>query len=157
MPEDAPTLPDESRIFIEKLAQSLIWILAIGLRGKPDLRGLDGPARREALAAHRIEVADIGPKDSVVPFNYRQGDQQILPFFSSKDCARQYQSTLPRDGWPFQPHLLRAGFVASPGNEKFDPILDPGFPSERKLQPDEKALLRKITSVKKPSADAPSS
>lgn len=158
MHEDAPAVTDESRIFIEKLAASNIWILAIGMRGRPDLRGLDGPARRDALAAHRIELADVGPGDSVAPFRYRHDDQLILPFFSSEECARDFQAQLLRGAnGPFQPYRILAGFVTAPGNEKCDLILDPGSASKRRLQPEEKALLRRITSANKPSPPAPSS
>jgi len=150
MHEDAPTVTDESRIFIEKLAASNIWVLAIGMRGRPDLRGLDGPTRRQALAAHRIELADVGPGDSIAPFRYGQGERQVLPFFSSEECARDFQAQLLRGAnGPFQPYRILAGFVTAPGNEKYDLILDPGSPSKRKLQPEEKALLRKITSASK--------
>jgi hypothetical protein len=158
MHEDAPTLTDESRIFIEKLAPSFIWILAIGIRGTPNLSGMAGPARRDVLAAHRIELSDIRSSDSVFSFNYGQDGQQILPFFSSEDCARQFLATKKWGARSFfQPYRLLAGFVTAPGNEKFNPILDPGLPSERKLQSGEKALLRKITSATKQSPDAPAS
>lgn len=156
MHEDPPAVSEDSRIFIEKLAASPIWVLAIGMRGRPDLRGLDGPAKRRVLAAHRIELADVGASDSVIAFNYRQDDRQILPFFSSEDRARDFQAQLMRGGFPFQPHRLLAGFVAAPDKEKYDLILDPGSISKRKLLPEEKALLRRITWVNKPSPPASS-
>ena len=141
-------MPDESRIFIEKLAPSFIWILAVGIRGTPSFRALDTPSRLDAVAAHRIELADVGDDDSVFPFNYKHDGRQVLPFFSSEDCARQFLASKRwGDTGVFQPYRLLAGFVTAPGNEKFDLILDAGLPTERRLQPDEKELLRKITSA----------
>jgi hypothetical protein len=142
-------MTDESRAFIEKLAPSYIWILAFGVRGTPSFRALDRESRLDGLAAHRIDLADVGENDSVVPFNYKHGGRQILPFFSSEEFARQYLAAkqLLGDTQVFQPFRLRAGYVTAPGNEKFDPVLDDGLPSERRLQANEKELLRKITSA----------
>lgn len=143
--EKPPSLTEESRAFIEKLAPSAIWILAVGIRGTPKMPGTSGPEAREVVAAHRIELAEVGSKDSIFPFNYREDGRQILPFFSSEDNARAFLTAKKSNvGSFFKPHRLLAGFVAA--SEKFDPILDPGLPSERRLLPEEKALLRKITS-----------
>ena len=142
------SLTEESRAFVEKLAPSFIWILAIGIRGTPGIRAIHDPSAWDAVAANRIELVDVGDDDSVFPFNYRRDGRQILPFFSSEDCARQF---LASKKWGnisfFQPYRLLAGFVTAPGNEIFDLILDPGLPSERRLEPNEKELLRKITTA----------
>jgi len=144
-----PAAPsDESRAFIERLAPSFIWILAIGIRGTPEISAVRGPEARSEVAANRIDLADVGEDDSVFPFNYRQDGRQILPFFSSEDCARQFLATKRwGDTAIFQPYRLLAGFVTAPGNERFDLILDPGLQSERRLTSEQKELLRKITSA----------
>src|SRR5204862_7262977 len=83
----SPGLSNEARAFVEKLAPSYIWILAVGIRGTHASPGSD---TWETIAEHVIELADIGDDDSVFPFNYRRDGRQILPFFSSEDCARQF-------------------------------------------------------------------
>ena len=140
-------LSDEARAFIEKLAPSYIWILAIGIRGPSETSVNYGPGNWEAIADRHIELADVDDDDSVVPFNYRRGGRQMLPFFSSEECARHYLATKSwgNSSVGFQPYRLLAGFVTAPGNETFDLILDPGLPSERRLHPAEKELLRKLT------------
>jgi hypothetical protein len=141
-------LSDESRAFIERLAPSFIWILAIGIRGTPGLRAIHDQSAWDAVAKHRIELSDVGDDDSVFPFNYKRDGRQILPFFSSEDCARQFLAAKRwGDSSFFQPYRLLAGFVTAPGNETYDLILDAGLPSERTLHSVEKELLRKITSA----------
>ena len=144
-----PALSEESHAFIENLAPSFIWILAIGIRGTPRIHAMQNSTKRDIVADHRIELADIGDYDSVVPFNFRQDGLQVLPFFSSENCAREFLATKPLLGDTsfFQPYRLRAGFVTAPGNEKFNLVLDAGLPSERRLLPAEKEFLRAITTA----------
>jgi len=142
--EKPASLTEESRAFIEKLAPSPIWILAVGIRGTPHLPSNTGPEARGVVAKRRIDLVEVGSKDSVFPFNYREDGRQMLPFFSSEENARAFLATKKSNvGAFFKPHRLLAGFVTA--SEKFDPILDPGLPSERRLLPEERALLRKIT------------
>ena len=138
------TLTGESRAFVEKLASSFVWILAIGIRGTPNIgRTYDA---RALEAVDRLELADLTDDDSVFAFNYGREGRQILPFFSSEDCARQFLNTKKwGEASPFQPYELLAGFLTAPGNEIFDLILDPGLPTEKSLLSEEKALLRKLT------------
>ncbi len=60
-----PKLSDEAREFITKLATSDIWILAVGLRGTPAIPSISDPAAFDIIAAHRIDVSEIGDDDSV--------------------------------------------------------------------------------------------
>jgi len=55
-----PSLSDESREFIEKLAPSFIWVLGIGIRGTPAMPTLYGPKAWDVIAERRIELADVG-------------------------------------------------------------------------------------------------
>src|SRR5436190_6116249 len=87
-----PTLSDESRDFITKLAAGEIWILAVGLRGAPAIPNPTDPAAFDIIAAHRIDVSDIGDDDAVFPFNYERDGRQALPFFSSSERAQQFVS-----------------------------------------------------------------
>jgi hypothetical protein len=138
----------ETRGFIAKLAASDIWILAVGLRGTPVIPSITDPAAFDIIAAHRIDVSEIGDNDSVFPFNYEQAGRQTLPFFSSEERARYFMtnSGLRIDlSTVFQPYCLLAGFVATPENEIFELILDPGSPAERRLGPDERLLLCSLT------------
>ena len=142
-----PKLSDESRDFITRLATSDIWILAIGLRGTPPTpRGTD-PAALEAIAAHRIDVSELGDDDSVFPFNYERDGRQVLPFFTSEERARHFASDsgFPTDVTVFQPFSLRAGFVATPEHDVFELVLDPRSPAERTLSRDERLLLRSLS------------
>jgi hypothetical protein len=142
-----PTLSDESRDFITKLAAGDIWILAVGLRGVPATPSITDPAAFEIIAAHRIDVSEIGDDDSIFPFNYERDGRQALPFFSSAERARQFATAmrLPTDVTIFQPYSLLPGFVATPENDLFDLVLDPGSPAERTLSRDERLLLRSVS------------
>jgi hypothetical protein len=71
-----PKLSEESRDFIAKLATSRIWILAVGLRGTPAVPRDTGPKALNIIAAHRIDVSELGKGDSVFPFNYKQDGKQ---------------------------------------------------------------------------------
>ena len=141
-----PTLSDESRAFITKLAPSHIWLLAIGLRGTPAL-----PSNLEdaflMLDAHRIDVSEIGDEDSIYPFNFNRDGIQILPFFTSEERARGFRADggFQTDLSYFQPYSLLSGFVATPENEIFELVLDPRSPAERRLTKDERLLLRSLS------------
>jgi len=140
----SPSLSDESREFITKLAPSHIWLLVIGLRGTPAL-----PSKLEdaflMLDAHRIDVSAIGDDDSVYPFNYKRDGAQILPFFNTEERARAFRSGFRTDLSYFQPYSLLSGFVATPENEIFELVLDPDSPTERRLTKDERLLLRSLS------------
>ena len=140
-----PTLSEESREFIEKLAPSFIWVLGIGVRGTPAMPALYGTKAWDVIAARRIELADVGDDDSVVPFNFQYDGRRILPFFSSEERARQFQSL--GNISKFQPYRLLAGFVATPENGIFDLLLDPGSSTERRLGDDERLLLRSLSTA----------
>ncbi len=142
-----PSLSDEARAFVGKLAASDIWILAVGLRGTPAVPSISDARAFDIIAAHRIDVADIGDDDSVFPFNYERDGRQVLPFFSSKERATHFMrdSGFDVDLSLFQPYGLRAGFVATPENEMFDLVVDARSPDERKLTRDERLLLRSIS------------
>ena len=144
-----PNLSDEARDFITKLATSDIWILAVGLRGTPAIPSITDPAAFDIIAAHRIDVSEIGDDDSVFPFNYEREGKQTLPFFSSEEGARHFAADtgFPNDPTVFQPYSLLAGFVATPENEIFDLVLDPRSPAERKLGRDERLLLRSLSTA----------
>jgi len=143
-----PALTDESREFIERLAPSFIWVLAIGLRGTPAIPAVYDSSAWDIIAAHRIELAEVGDDDSVFPFNYRRDGLQTLPFFSSEERARQF---LAGKSWGdisfFQPYRLLAGFVTSQENDIFELVLDPGTPSERRLETDERLLLLTLSNA----------
>ena len=130
-----PSLSDESREFIEKLAPSFIWVPGIGIRGTPAMPTLYGPKAWDVIAERRIELADVGDDDSVFPFNFEYNGRQILPFFSSEECDREFQSL--GNISKFQPYRLLAGFLATPENEIFDLLLDPGTSAERRLVEEE--------------------
>lgn len=142
-----PGISDESRDFITRLANSRIWILAVGIRGTPAIPNSTDPAALDVIAAHRIDVSEIGDDDSVFPFNYEQDGKQVLPFFSSDERARRFaaESGFPIDDTVFQPYDLRAGFVASRENEVYELVLDPRSPAERTLSRDERLLLRSLS------------
>src|SRR5947208_8354418 len=112
-------LSDEARDFITKLATSDIWILAVGLRGTPAIPSITEPAAFDIIAAHRIDVSEIGDDDSVFPFNYERDGRQTLPFFSSEERAKRFaaDSGFPTDVTVFQPYSLLTGFVAAPEND----------------------------------------
>src|SRR5437763_5792474 len=120
-----PNLSDEARDFITKLAASDIWILAVGLRGTPVVPSITDPAAFDIIAAHRIDVSEIGDDDSVFPFNYERDGRQTLPFFSSAERAKQFATAtgFPTDVTVFQPYCMLAGFVATPENELFELVL----------------------------------
>ena len=103
-----PNLSDEARDFITKLAASDIWILAVGLRGTPVVPSITDPAAFDIIAAHRIDVSEIGDDDSVFPFNYERDGRQTLPFFSSAERAKQFATAtgFPTDVTVFQPDFL---------------------------------------------------
>ena len=142
-----PILSDEARGFITKLATSEIWVLAVGLRGTPAIPSITDPAAFDIIAAHRIDVAEIGDDDSVFPFNYEREGKQTLPFFSSEERARHFaaDSGFPSDPVVFQPYSLLAGFVAAPENEMFELVLDPRSEAERRIGHDERLLLRSLS------------
>jgi hypothetical protein len=144
-----PHLSDEARAFVSKLATSDIWILAVGLRGTPSISSITDSESIAIIATHRIDVAQIGDEDSVFPFNYDQDGKSILPFFSSEARARHFFSyiSLRIDPAVFQPYCLRAGFVTAPENEKFELMLDPRSPVERRIGRDERLLLRSLSSA----------
>ena len=142
-----PSLPDEARDFIAKLAASDIWIVAVGIRGTPAMPSITDPAAFEVIAAHRIDVSEIGDDDSVFPFNYERDGRQTFPFFSSKERASHFlaDSGFRSDLSMFQPYCMLAGFVATPENEMFELVLDPRSEAERKLGHDERLLLRSLS------------
>jgi hypothetical protein len=144
-----PRLPDDSRTFITNLAKGDIWILAVGLRGVPAIPNIADPAAWDIIAAHRINVAEIGDDDAVFPFNYEREGRQIFPFFSSEERARHFQadSGFQVDLSPFQPYCLLAGFVATPENDMLELVLDARSPAERILTRDERLLLRALTTA----------
>jgi hypothetical protein len=142
-----PNLSDEAADFITKLAASDIWILAVGLRGTPTIPNITDPGAFDIIAAHRIDVSEIGDDDSVFPFNYERDGSQTLPFFSSEERARQFaaDSGFPTDPVVFQPYSLLSGFVATPDNDFLELVLDPNSSAERRLSRDERLLLRSLT------------
>jgi hypothetical protein len=142
-----PSLSDESRDFITKLAPSHIWLLVIGLRGTPAVPSTFTEAAFEMLDAHRIDVSEIGDDDSVFPFNYGKDGIQTLPFFTSEERAKAFRddSGFRTDLSYFQPYSLLAGFVATPENDMFNLVLDPRTPTERTLTRDERLLLRSLS------------
>ena len=144
-----PTLSDEARDFITKLSTSDIWILAVGLRGVPVIPDIRDPAAYEIIAAHRIDVSEISDDDSAFPFNYERDGRQTLPFFSSEERARYFvaHSGFGADVSLFQPYSLMAGFVATPENEMFELVLDARSPTERRLERDERLLLRSLSTA----------
>jgi hypothetical protein len=137
-------LSPHSREFIASLANSDIWVLAIGLRGTPAVSGsLRDPGVIETLAAYRKDLAELGDDDSVFSFNFDRGGTQVLPFFRSEGRAKEFVATLG-EGSVFQPYRLLAGFVATPLNDVFELVLDPGTPAERTISREERRLLRKL-------------
>jgi hypothetical protein len=142
-----PKLSDESRAFISNLAKGDIWILAVGLRGVPVIPNVTDPAAWDIIAAHRIDVAEIGDDDAVLPFNCERDGRQIFPFFSSEERARHFRtdSGFQVDLSPFQPYRLLAGFVATPENDMLELVLDLRSPFEKILNRDERLLLRSLT------------
>lgn len=143
----APKLSEESSAFITTLAASDIWLLAVGLRGTPQVPSIAGPEAIALIAAHRIDVSDLGDDDSIFPFNYARNGRQALPFFSSEERARRFASDnkFPIDVTIFQPYRLLVGFVATRENETFDLVFDPGSPAERTLTGGERHLLRSLS------------
>lgn len=144
-----PNLSGESRAFIANLAKGDIWILAIGLRGVPVIPNIADPAASDIIAAHRIDVAEVGDDDAVFPFNCERDGRQIFPFFTSEERARHFQtdSGFQVDLSLFQPYSLLAGFVATPENDIMELVLDARSPSERILTRDERLLLRSLTTA----------
>ena len=144
-----PKQSDEAHHFITKLATSDIWILAVGLRGTPAIPSITDPAAFDIIAAHRIDVSEIGDDDSVFPFNYEREGRQALPFFSSEERARHFaaEKRFPTNPTVYQPYSLLAGFVATPENDIFDLVLDPCSPAERSLSRDERSLLRSLSTA----------
>ena len=144
-----PKLSDDSRTFITNLAKGEIWILAVGLRGAPVIPNVADPAAWDIIAAHRIDVAEIGDDDAVFPFNCERDGRQIFPFFSSEERARHFQtdSGFQVDLSPFQTYSLLAGFVATPDNDMLELVLDARSPGERMLTRDERLLLRSLTTA----------
>lgn len=144
----AATLSDDAREFITKLADSYIWILAIGIRGAPVMPSITDPAAFDVIAANRIELSEVGDDDSVFPFNYERDGRQMLPFFSNEERASHF---LAHGGLGdislWQPYRLLAGFVATPENGMLELVLDAASPAERRLSHDERLLLRSLSTV----------
>jgi hypothetical protein len=142
-----PKLSDDSRDFITKLASSRIWILAVGLRGTPAIPSNTGPEALDVIAAHRIDVSELGDDDSVFPFNYEHDGKQVLPFFSSEEGAKRFASDsgFLTDFTVFQPYDLRSGFVATRENDVYELVLDPRSSTERRLSRGERLLLRTLS------------
>lgn len=149
-----PQPANEAQEFIAKLAASDVWILAIGLRGAPAAPLVTDAASFSAairtLTPYRKSLSELGDDNSVFPFNFRRGGRQILPFFSSEERAQEY---LADSGFAsdiaavFQPFCLPSGFVAAPHNDKFDLALDLRSPSERRIEDDERLLLRSLSTT----------
>ncbi len=144
-----PKLNAEDMDFFTKLATSDIWILAVGLRGTPSVPNIANEEAFETLAAHRIDVSEIGDDDSVFPFNYERDGRQFLPFFTSEERARHFahDSGFLTDLAVFQPCSILAGFVASPENDLFDLILDPRTSAERKISKEVRLLIRSLSTA----------
>jgi hypothetical protein len=142
-----PSLSDEARDLITKLVASDIWILAVGIRGTPAMPSITDPAAFEVIAAHRIDLSELGDHDSVFPFNYERDGRQVFPFFSSKERASHFlaDSGFDTDLTFFQPYCMRAGFVATPDNDLFELVLDPRSGTEHKISHDERLLLRSLS------------
>jgi hypothetical protein len=141
------SLSDEAREFVTRLAESDVWILVVGLRGIPTIPSITDPGAFDIIAAHRIDVSEIGDDDAVFPFNYERNGNQALPFFSSEEKVRLFAAANRFSTKPviFQPYCLLSGFVATPENDFLDLILDPNSPAERNLSRDERLLLRSLT------------
>lgn len=141
-----PAVSPQQRAFITELANSEIWILAIGLRGIPAIPSIYDPAALDMIAAHKIDVAELGDDDSVFPFNYTSASKQVLPFFKSEAHAIEFSNSgcFDVDITIFQPCDLMAGFVGAPENDVFELVYQAGFPEERALSQDEKRLLRSL-------------
>ena len=142
-------LSEEERSFITQLSSARIWILAVGLRGTPRLSSdLNDPENLSIIAAHRIKASDVSEEDSVFSYNYYADDRQILPFFTTEDRAKEFAAKTfrPDELDIFQPCDLLAGFVATPENETFRLVLDPGSAAERIISHDQRMLLRSLTS-----------
>jgi len=141
------SLSDEARDLINKLVASDIWILAVGIRGTPAMPSVTDPTAFDVIAAHRIDVSEVGDDDSVFPLNYERDGKQVFPFFSSKERATRFltDSGFASDLSFFQPYCMRAGFVATPENDMFELVLDPRSTSERRLTRDERLLLRSLS------------
>ena len=141
----------EERDFITNLANSDIWILAIGVHGTPQMPSMTDvgsfPAALKILDPVRKELNELGDNDSVFPFNYRCDSRQVMPFFSSEEGANHFlqMSGFDCDLSVFQPFCLPAGFVATPFNDKFDLVLDIRTSSEHKLEDSERLLLRSLS------------
>jgi hypothetical protein len=142
-------LSEAERNFITQLSSSRIWVLAVELRGAPALSpDANDPENFSVIAAHRIDVSEVGEDDSVFPYNYCADDRQILPFFTTEERAEEFavKTFGPDQLDVFQPCDLLAGFVATPENETFRLVLDPGFQAERIISHDQRMLLRSLTS-----------
>jgi hypothetical protein len=142
-------LSEEERTFITQLSSTRIWILSVGLRGTPALSSdLNDPENLSTIAAHRINASEVTEEDSVFPYNYYADDRQILPFFTTEERAKEFAAKTfrPDELGIFQPCDLLAGFVATPENEAFRLVLDPGSPAERIISHDQRMLLRSLTS-----------
>jgi len=143
-----PELPAEAHDFITKLAASDIWILAIGISGTPHIPPLNDPAALDMIAAHRKELVNLSDDDSVFPFNFQRRGTQFLPFFTSEERAKYFLANSGLgDISIFHPYCLVAGFVTSPENDIFELLLDPCSSSERKIDPQERALLGLLTNA----------
>ncbi len=139
-------LSAESREFVSSLANSQVWLLAVGLRGTPAAPTyLSEPGAIEAMAAYQKDLADLEDDDSVFPLNFESDGKQILPFFSSEDLATKFlRAAFKGDPSVFQPYELLAGFVTAPQNDAFELILDMGSSSQRTITNDERRLIRKL-------------
>jgi len=142
-----PGISNEAQQFFIKFAASDVWILAVGMRGAPEIPNASDPSAFEIIASHRIDVTELGENDSVFPFNYERNGQQCLPFFSTEEMARDFIDSLGKGLDPaiFQPFLMRVGFVATPENENFQLVLDPGSACERDISMGERHFIREIS------------
>jgi hypothetical protein len=142
-------LSEQSREFVTALAAGDAWILAVGLRGIPEIPNVNDPEALAIIAAYRIDVSELGDDDSLFPFNYQREGRQTLPFFSSAERAREFATAtgLSTDVTVFQPYCLRAGFVSAPENEGLELVLDARSAAERTLTHEEKLLLRSLTTA----------
>ncbi len=141
-----PDLSEASREFIEDLASSRIWILAIGIRGTPAIPRFADSEAIAMVAAHRKELSELDDDDSVFPFNFEAEGRQVMPFFSSEALAKQFlEHGELGDVSLFQPCRLLAGFVAVRENEVFYLVLDPGSASEHRITDGERWHLRSLS------------
>ncbi len=141
--------PDRSVEFVARLADSRIWLLAFGQQGTPNTERLSHDELLGLVAQNRKDLDDVGNEDSIVPFNFRRGSFQVLPFFSSVALAENFLAKEnPKIRVIHRPFRIQAGFLTEPGLDKFRLVLNMDSSSERPLTSDERESLRQ--QVKKP-------